>query len=78
MRANSSNTILRHLHTLHWNTRFQCVAGKKMKGDTPDAMGKHFKTCKYHQQNVKTSCKPLFMQHQLELDNHNVILACVP
>ncbi len=29
MRANSRNTILRHLHTLHWNTRFQCVAGKK-------------------------------------------------
>ncbi len=78
MRANSCNTILRHLHTLHWNTRFQCVAGKKMKGDTPDAMGKHCKTCKYHQQNVKMSCKPLFMQHQLELDNHNVVPACIP
>ncbi len=35
MRANSRNTILRHLHTLHWNTRFQCMAGKKLKGDTP-------------------------------------------
>ncbi len=78
MRANSRNTILRHLHTLHWNTCFQCVAGKKMKGDTPDAMGKHFKTCKYCQQNIKTSCKPLFMQHQLKLDNHNVVPACVP
>ncbi len=78
MCANSRNTILRHLHTLHWNTRFQCVAGKKLKGDTPDAMGKHIKTCKYRQQKVKTSCKPLFMQHQLELDNHNVVPACVP
>ncbi len=78
MCANSHNTILRHLHTLHWNTRFQCVAGKKLKGDTPDTMGKHIKTCKYRQQNVKVSCKPLFMQHQLELDNHNVVLACVP
>ncbi len=45
MHANSRNTILRHLHTLHWNTHFQCVAGKKMKRDMPDAMGKHFKTC---------------------------------
>ncbi len=78
MRANSCNTILQHLHTLHWNTHFQCVAGKKLKGDTPDAMGKHIKTCKYHQQNVKTSCKPLFMQHQLELGNHNIVPACVP
>ncbi len=78
MRANSRNTILKHLHTLHWNTRFQCVVGKKMKGDTPDAMGKHFKTCEYHQQNVKTSCKQLFMQHQLELDNHNTEPACIP
>ena len=43
MRANSRNTILQHLHTLHWNTRFQCVAGKKLKGDMPDAMGKHIK-----------------------------------
>ena len=48
MRVNSRNTILRHLHTLHWNTHFQCVAGKKLKGDTLDAMGKHIKTCKYH------------------------------
>ncbi len=78
MRANSRNTILRHLHTLHWNTRFQCVAGKKLKGDTLDAMGKHIKICKYCQQNVKTPCKPLFMQHQLELDNHNVVPACIP
>ena len=78
MRANSRNTILRHLHTLHWNTRFQCVAGKKLKGDMPDAMGKHIKICKYHQQNVKMPCKPLFMQHQLELDNHNIVPACVP
>ncbi len=78
MRANSRNTILRHLHTLHWNTHFQCVAGKKLKGDTPDAMGKHIKTCKYRQQNVKTPCKPLFMQHQLEQDNHNVVPACIP
>ena len=53
MRANSRNTILRHPHTLHWNTRFQCVASKKLKGDTPDAMGKHIKTCKYCQPNVK-------------------------
>ncbi len=78
MPANSRNTILRHLHTLHWNTRFQCVAGKKLKGDMPDAMGKHIKICKYHQQNVKMPCKPLFMQHQLELDNHNIVPACVP
>ncbi len=78
MRANSRNTILKHLHTLHWNTHFQCVVGKKMKGDMLDAMGKHFKTCKYHQQNVKMPCKQLFMQHQLELDNHNIELACVP
>ncbi len=78
MHANSRNTILRHLHTLHKNTRFQCVAGKKMKGDMLDAMGKHFKTCKYRQQNIKMSCKPLFMQHQLELDNHNIVPACIP
>ena len=78
MCANSHNTILRHLHTLHWNTRFQCVAGKKLKGDTLDAMGKHIKTCKYCQPNVKTPCKQLFMQHQTKLDNHNVVPACVP
>ena len=78
MHVNSRNTILRHLHTLHWNTHLQCVASKKLKGDTPDAMGKHIKTCKYCQQNIKTPCKPLFMQHQLEQDNHNVVLACVP
>ena len=78
MRASSRNTILRHLHTLHWNTRFQCVAGKKLKGDTLDAMGKRIKTCKYCQRNIKTPCKLLFMQHQLELNNHNVVLACVP
>ncbi len=77
MRANSRNTILRHLHTLHWNTRFQCVAGKKLKGDTPDAMGKHIKTCKYRQPNVKTPCKQLFMQHETKLENHNIVLACV-
>ncbi len=78
MRANSCNTILRHLHTLHWNTRFQCVAGKKLKGDTPDAMVKHIKTCKYHQPNVKMPCKQLVMQHQPKLDNHNVVPACIP
>ncbi len=77
MRANSRNTILRHLHTLHWNTHFQCVAGKKLKGDMPDAMGKHIKICEYCQQNVKKPCKSLFMRHQLELDNHNVVPACV-
>ena len=49
MRANSRNTILKNLHTLHWNTHFWCMAGKKLKGDMPNAMGKHYKICKYCQ-----------------------------